>query len=153
MFSKTSLVALASLESRKSACLCPLGIWIQALPVITLYFCGCTSDPLLGQGQAAGSPRDSSEPPLCWGSLELLHQAVGDVAAGRLTGTNDLHNLWEQAQWGLAGPQHQWRGPTMSSGHGSPGLREREEPGGIRNQQFPKGLGWEEGGGFSPALA
>lgn len=49
-------------------------------------------------------------PPYAGAHLQLLHQAVGDVATGRLTGADDLHNLWEQAELGGA-------------------LREREEDG------------------------
>lgn len=104
LLSEAYYVALAGLELTDICLPLPLGIRIQAYPPVTFYFCGCSSDPLPGQGQVAGSSGQ------CWAHLRLLHQAVGDVAASRLTGADDLHDLWEQAGEGVvvAGPWDHW---------------------------------------------
>lgn len=54
------------------------------------------------EGRQRGHP--APNPHSAGAHLQLLHQAVGDVPAGCLTGADNLHNLWEQVEWGVAGP-------------------------------------------------
>lgn len=118
---------LAGVSTLLSSSGCTGSVAKTSLPTVPTFQngvapCAGTLCCATGCGDRQASSRDNADP-----HLQLLHQAVGDVAASRLTGSDDLHNLWGRQSW-------------LSRDHCplARGRGRKERASGIKDPQGPK---------------